>query len=452
MHLPLSQLLATGRSPAVLVANRRGELIDFARFRADIAHNSARLASVNCRLGAPICSDSYWFIVGFLALCHAGAKIVMPANTQPGTLASLADMNDLLLLDGATGLSGTFRLEDGSSEAPELRPFQPDDLAIVFFTSGSTGSPKKITRTIRDLEHEVKLVSPVLNEDCSDRLVSGTVSHQHVYGLLFRLLWPLSCGRPFSTVTHEVWETVLEELEPGGILVTSPAHLSRMAGIAPLESTKMPAQVLSAGAPLLPEVAHDAAEILGVYPTEIFGSTETGACAVRETETGDAPWNPLPGVCFDRTAEGTLRIQSPALPKDVWVKTADRVDLQPNGGFRFQGRADRVVKIEGKRISLPEVEKQLSAMPWVDRAAVTVVQSGTNRLAAVVVASPAGAEKLSEMGNFRFGRLLRRELTETQESAGLPRLWRFVDALPVNDMGKRRDQDLQGLFAETRPS
>jgi acyl-coenzyme A synthetase/AMP-(fatty) acid ligase len=449
MHLPLSQLLAVGRPPDHPVAVRAGESINFSRFHADVAHTTKRLKAADCRSGAPICRDSYWFMVGFLSLCHAGATIIMPANAQPGTLDTLAGDCDLLLADQAAARPGAFVLDNGQSPPAPLEPYDPDRVTVAFFTSGSTGSPKRITRTAGQLEREVGLVTPLLNNKYDGRLVSGTVSHQHVYGLIFRLLWPLTSGRPFSAITHGVWETALDELQPGGLLVTSPAHLSRMAGIPPLPSSQAPGQVLSAGAPLSPDMAREAANILGIYPTEIFGSTETGACASRGTEDGDTPWAPLPGVCFGQTSEGMLRVQSPALPDGSWVETADQVALQPDGGFLFQGRADRIVKIEGKRVSLPDVEGQLSALPWVDGAAVTIVH---DRLAAVVVANGGGKEKLADLGTFRFSRLLRKALADTLEPAGLPRLWRFVDALPLSDMGKRRETDLQDLFTKGEKS
>jgi acyl-coenzyme A synthetase/AMP-(fatty) acid ligase len=272
------------------------------------------------------------------------------------------------------------------------------------------------------------------------------VSHQHVYGLLFRLLWPLGTGRPFSALTHEVWETVLAELEPGGVLVTSPAHLTRMAGIDPIGVGRAPALVLSAGAPLPPDAAAAAARILGIAPTEMFGSTEMGVCATRPTVPADQPWRPLPGVRFDVTGDGHLKIRTPAVDADVWHETADVVDLLPDGTFRFRGRADRIVKIEGKRVSLPEIELRLSQLRWVKAAAVTLVGETRPRLAAIVVLAPAGMEKRDELGDFRFGRMLRRELSRTQEPAGLPRLWRFVDDLPQAAMGKQRDADLAALF------
>ncbi len=66
-----------------------------------------------------------------------------------------------------------------------------------------------------------------------------------------------------------------------------------------------------------------------------------------------------------------------------------------------------------------------------------------------MVPSPQGRERLAALGGFRFGRLLRGGLADTQEPAGMPRRWRFVEALPQQPMGKRRDADVMALFAGT---
>ena len=141
-----------------------------------------------------------------------------------------------------------------------------------------------------------------------------------------------------------------------------------------------------------------------------------------------------------------MTLCSPATGGADWLETADRVTLLPDGGFRFAGRADRIAKIEGKRVSLTLVETQLAALEGVEEAAVTLVEGRFQRLAAVVVPSAGGRKQLAALGPFRFGRLLRRELGHDQEAAGLPRLWRFVDALPIGPMGKRRESEVARLF------
>jgi acyl-coenzyme A synthetase/AMP-(fatty) acid ligase len=106
-----------------------------------------------------------------------------------------------------------------------------------------------------------------------------------------------------------------------------------------------------------------------------------------------------------------------------------------------------VVKIEGKRISLIELEQTLVQLPWITAAAAILLPDMPPRLGAVVVLNDLGHEKLDEMGRFRFGRLLRSALTNSQEAAGRPRIWRFVTELPSpGAMGKRRDEDLLALF------
>lgn len=448
MHVPLSQLLISGRSPDHPVAVNRDGVIPFSRLKCDVSHNAARLRLAGCRRGAPVCRDSYWFLVALLALFHSGAEVVVPPNGQPGTLEAFRGECDLFVVDGASDIRNVLVLERGSPGAHLPNGYDPDAMAMHFYTSGSTGTPKRVTRSAKLLEREVGLLVALWGVAPAVGLVSSTVSHQHVYGLLFRLLWPAETGRPFSAATHDVWETVLNDLEPRGVLVTSPAHLTRLQGIEPVGQERAPSMVLSAGAPLPPEAARETARILGVVPTEVFGSTETGACATRPTQPADEPWRPLPGVRFDVTQTGQLKISSPAIGADIWHETADLVDLLPDGTFRFRGRADRIVKIEGKRVSLPEVELGLSQLPWIRSAAVTLIDEGTGRLAAAIVLEPAGQAKRQALGDFRFGQFLRRELSRTQEPAGLPRRWRFVDALPQGTMGKRREADLRALFAK----
>jgi acyl-coenzyme A synthetase/AMP-(fatty) acid ligase len=239
-------------------------------------------------------------------------------------------------------------------------------------------------------------------------------------------------------------------LSAGAMLVTSPAHLTRIAGIEPLGAGAGPAMVFSAGAPLPPAAAAEAAAVLGVIPTEIFGSTETGSIGRRRAMAEPEAWRPIPGINIKLTDDGRLAIRSPFVSNADWHETDDLAALAPEGGFHLKGRADRVVKIEGKRVSLPELERLLAGLPWIGSAAVAMTGPKRQRLGAAVVLTTEGKQKLDALGPFRFGRFLRRALSAAQEPAGLPRSWRFVEALPVGHMGKRREADVAALFdAET---
>jgi acyl-coenzyme A synthetase/AMP-(fatty) acid ligase len=403
--------------------------IPFGRFRTEVAGLAATLTG--CESAALVCRDSYAFAVGLFALLQVGAEVVLPPNGQPGTLAGLAGSFERLIDDGV--VAGAPPLDAA------LAPIDPE-AKIAFFTSGSTGQPQRVVRTLRMLEREVATFEAQWGAALGRVPVLATVSHQHLYGLSFKILWPLFAGRPFDPVTHEVWESLLAVLPAGAVVISSPAHLGRLAGIAPLAEAARPAAIFSAGAPLSATAAAEALAILGRLPTEIFGSTETGAVATRRQASGDEDWSFLPGHRFVSQAEGRLCLHSP-YSGDA-VETADRVEPRPNG-FRFLGRADRVVKIEGKRVGLAEVEAALVGLPWVEAAAVVALP----RLAAAVVLTAEGRAQLAALGGFRFGRLLRQELAPTLDPAACPKQWRFVEALPSAAMGKRRDGDVAALFA-----
>ena len=186
--------------------------------------------------------------------------------------------------------------------------------------------------------------------------------------------------------------------------------------------------------------------MLGSLPYEIFGSTETGAIAIRRQHAPGEPWRLLPGIEARTGDDGCLLLRSPFVGPD-WFATADLVELTTDG-FHFLGRADRVVKVEGRRVSLPEVEQALVALPWIDAAAAVLLPGATERLAAAVVLNAQGRERLAAVGAFRFGRQLRHALASSQNPEGRPKRWRFVDALPLQSMGKRRDADIVALFQE----
>ncbi len=443
---PLSRILAVERPSEAVVAVDNGTAVTFSRFRADVAHNAARLRAEGCRRGAPVCGDSYWFAVGLLGLLHAEASVILPPNGQPGTLEALRSEFDILVADAPSAADGAFVLERGLDDSGPMPPFDAAGSAVDFFTSGSGGQPKRVAKSALLLEREVASVAARWGATVTAGLVSSTVSHQHIYGLIFKVLWPLCGGRPFSGTVHALWEPLMEELSPGGVLVTSPAHLTRLTGIDRLPIESRPGMVLSAGARLPAEAALETAEIFGVPTTEIFGSTETGAVATRAAAGRDEPWMALPGVEIGFAADGRLRLRAPHVAGDTWVETEDLASPLPGGGFRFDGRADRVVKIEGNRVSLAELETRLVSLALVEAAALAVVGGESGALGAAVVLTPEGEARRAEIGGFRFGRLLRGQLARTQAPAGLPRFWRFVNELPSANMGKLRTRDIEALF------
>ena len=433
--VPLMRLFDGTRPDGLPIAERDGRVFTLGELRMLVAGGAAWLRARQARHVLLAAEDGWDFLAGMLAAWHAGAALVLPPNTRPGTLDALRGEADIVL-DGAPEWLDPAGL--GFPEAEACR--------LAVFTSGSTGERKRIDKTLAQFEREVAVLEQVWGDGLADACVVGMVSPLHVFGLTFRLLWPVMAGRRLTARTLIAWESLAASLGAFGIVVASPAQLGRLEGLAPLPAGRVRA-VFTAGAPLSKAAARQCAEFLGVTPIDIFGSTETGAFAWRDGGVADDIWRPLPGTRVSLGEDDLLAIESPNLLPGEVVHSADRATLVP-GGFRFAGRADSIVKVEGRRVSLIALEADLSAIAEV-RAARLLMHDG--RLAALLVPSPAGWEWLGREGRFRFTRYLRRRLAEQHEPGSLPRRWRLVPALPQTAMGKPDREAMLALLDEASP-
>ena len=105
--------------------------------------------------------------------------------------------------------------------------------------------------------------------------------------------------------------------------------------------------MFSSGGALPDETATELHTLLGQWPTEIYGSSETGGIAWRQ---GGELWTPCAGIELGQKAEGALHLTSRYLPAGHREQTADAVELQADGRFALRGRLDRIIKLEEKRI------------------------------------------------------------------------------------------------------
>lgn len=449
MYIPVSKLLASDRSGAVAVARIASQDVTFAEFKAEVADLRARLKNRGVTQVVLATESSYAFATGMLAAFDAGCRVTVPPNALPGMLARfvtpdcplLSDIkdeihsDDRILIDGAKATEATFR---------ELNP---DACSLDFYTSGSTGEPKRVPKSLAQIENELTVLDQVFGAWLGAAATLGTVSHQHIFGLYFKCLLPLSEGRLFFPETFEIWEELLAFAPPGACIVSSPAHLTRIPPLDPLPTSAQAPVIFTAGGPLPFEAAQTSARMFGPLPTEIYGSTETGGIAHRQQERATTPFRPLPGMETRVDGQGSLWVKSNYTDNGDWDKTNDIAELFPDGSFLLAGRANQFVKIEGKRISLAEIEKFLTASDLVKDAAVLVLTSPRDTLAAVAELTKEGWRRHAEIGAFRLGRILRKELSPNLENAALPRRWRFVDRLPVNSQGKRQQAALHELFA-----
>jgi len=430
-----------------IICHRQNGPVRFADFKRQLAAASARLGERLPRSRAAVAlysGDSYEFSLLLFAALASDAQVVIPANNKRSTVQSLAGV-DLWLgdweVDGAQGLDALL----GSNALQAETPPQVFAGEIQLFTSGSSGEPQRVHKTLAHLLVEIAAQQRHWGELAENATMLATVSHQHIYGLLFKVLWPLWSGRPFVGKTYVDVAALLrdaEELAPA-IWVASPAQLSRRVDSWPWHCGESLRAIFSSGGPLGAEDAQQIRELSGVAPTEIYGSTETGGIAWRR-QAEDARWQPLAGVQVASDEAGLLRVNTPWLAEPFAGQ--DRVQLEPDGRFRLLGRADRIVKIEEKRISLSQVEALLCRSEWVAGARALTARRGRECVAAVAVLTEAGREVLAQRGKSSLVRALRGFLAPDLDGVALPRLWRFVDAIPTNEQGKSPRELLMQLF------
>ncbi len=418
-YIPLALLLADA-PPGRAIALRGNVVLTADDFRRAVAAAAAQFSISGARRVILAAEDSFEFAALLFGAFHAGLRPVLPPSLQPDLLARLR---------GDDGVIVT-RLPE-VSDAMATAPLDLSSAAVDFFTSGSTGTPKPVTWPLSGLQAESGVIEQLWGQSTGAGPVHALVPHHHRFGFSFKIAWPLASGRMFDAHTDPLWESLLPKLTASSVLVASPAHLTRTTGLT-LDEAARPSRVFSAGAPLPVAAAAEAAQLLGAVPTEIFGSTEFGAVASRVPAADRTPWLPLPDIALRVDAESRLEISSPARLGPAWVTTSDLAE--PAGpGFHLLGRCDRVVKLEGLRLDLAELEATLTSLPEIHQAAVMVRPGRRTRIAGLVVASDAALEC---MGNAGFARWLGQQLLAHYPAVAIPRHWRFVASLPVTATGK----------------
>lgn len=142
-----------------------------------------------------------------------------------------------------------------------------------------------------------------------------------------------------------------------------------------------------------------------------------------------------------------MRIDSPCIPPGEHASPGDNARLLPNGNFLLLPRADNVVKIADKRISLAEVAQHLEACSLVKRAFALKLEGKTRPiLAAVVSPTTEGYELLRSQGINAYRKALVIHLGHHLPTVLIPKKWRFVGDIPANAQGKTEMSTLHSFF------
>ncbi len=438
---------------------RRGESSVFGRqLRARTRGWISVLAQINSASVALFEPDGVEFAAALIGAWYAGKTVYLPGDALPGTCQALQAHHVVFLGSFDQRWHPVARPADGDGDEL-LWALDADACRVVIYTSGSSGAPVALPKRLSQLLREVDTLEQLFGAEVGDSDVLATVSHQHIYGLLFKILWPLTARRAFIADSVVYPTEILAQLRRRRTtLVSGPAHLKRLpasfdAGAfdaATGDAGTLDANVgaiFSSGGPLSIDAVRSVEATFGIAPIEVYGSSETGGIAWRQRSGGcEQPWAPLTGVTV-RPHEDTIAVRSPHLADDQWHVIADSAVVHDDGRFTLRGRVDRIVKIEGKRVSLTGIEDLLVRSGLVSDARAMILTGNRDEVGVVVVPSDDGWALMRREHTQSLRQSFDALLAEHLDPIARPRRWRILDALPVNAVGKATAENLTRLFA-----
>ncbi|MEU2337295.1 acyl-CoA synthetase [Streptomyces sp. NPDC006654] len=348
--------------------------------------------------------------------------------------------------------------EDDSAES---------DPALVVYTSGTTGPPKGAVIPRRAVAATLDALADAWQWTGEDTLVHALPLF-HVHGLVIGILGPLRRGGCVRHLGRFDTAGVTRELSDGATMMFGvPTMYHRIAEALPadpeLARALGRARLLVSGSAALPVHDHERiAAATGRRVIERYGMTETlmntSVRADGEARAGTVGV-PLPGVelrlveedgtaitAYDGESVGEIQVRGPnlfteylnrpdataaAFTADGWFRTGDMAVREPDGYVRIVGRkATDLIKSGGYKIGAGEIENALLEHPGVREAAVTGepdADLGERIVAWIVPVDPQSPPPAEELAAHVAGRLAPHKR---------PRVVRYLDALPRNEMGK----------------
>ncbi|WP_425502874.1 AMP-binding protein [Pseudomarimonas arenosa] len=424
---PLERLLSVGPQDALSVEDFLRRVNGLAALLQQQAPTANQVLN--------LCENRQRFLLVLGAALSRGLPCLLPPSRAPDVIGEMLARYPNAIAMGDDRHDDGVRLDalperyvslpiELPSAAAERPIIAAEQLAVIGFTSGSSGPPKPQPKRWGSF-----CLSTGRNLDLLRRYVDRplhavvTVPPQHMYGMETSVLMPLlgeisvDQGRPFFPADIAA---ALSAASSPRALITTPVHLKSL-----LESELLLPQIdliLSATAPLSQSLAVKAEQRTGAVVLELFGSTETCVIAYRETAR-EQGWQPHPGVHFKAEPNGTW-VKAPWIDEPVLLH--DRMQIDADGRFYLTGRCSDHLEIGGKRASLQEINQRLLALPGVQDAVVFIPEgrAGVTRLAALVVAPGCNARDLLKA------------LRASVDPLFLPRPLRLVERLPRNDTGK----------------
>jgi malonyl-CoA/methylmalonyl-CoA synthetase len=398
------------------------------------------------RLGAVVVPANTAYTAGELAHIVGDVRPVLAVLDDPARVEGLprgSHAVDLATLPGPTG--GGFLALDA----------EPDDaLAMVAYTSGTTGRPKGAMLTRGNLRSGAEALVEAWRWTPDDRLVHALPMF-HMHGLGAAINGSFAAGASMVVLPRFDADAVVAAVREhdATMFFGVPTMYARLRDAGRLPDLAHLRLLVSGSAPLDPVLFHAVAEQAGQAPVERYGMTETVMLCSNpvdgERRAGSVGL-PLPGVDVRLGESGAVEVNGPnvfrgywerpdataaAFTDDGWFRTGDIGERDPDGYLRLVGRASDLIITGGYNVYPREVEDAILEHPDVVDAAVVGLPDdtwGETVTAWVVLREGARYDDLAAELGAHVEPLL--------AAYKRPRRWTVTDALPRNAMGKvRRD-------------
>jgi len=355
---------------------------------------------------------------------------------------------DLEVIEGAVPGAGAA----GGERAAVLDGAKPDDVAIIAYTSGTTGAPKGAVHTHASVLANSESIARTWRWDAQDRLVHALpIFHGH--GLCVALYTSLLVGSSVVLMPRFDTDAVLDASAAHGatMFFGVPTMLHRLAASRRVGELRRLRLVVSGSAPLSAELHRSIAASAGTQVLERYGMTETLMTLSNPYDGERRPGTvgfPFPGVEARVEDDGALMVRGPTVFSGYWERPAATAACFVDGWFatgdlgvvedgyvRLQGRSTDLIISGGYNVYPAEVEDVLLGFPSVAEVAVTGTPSEEwgEVVCAWVVSDGVSRPDVDSLLAYAAQHLAPYKR---------PRQVRFVDSLPRNSMGKVRRTEL----------
>jgi acyl-coenzyme A synthetase/AMP-(fatty) acid ligase len=313
--------------------------------------------------------------------------------------------------------------------------FDKHDFSMMFFTSGSTGTPVGALKTKQNLVSEVEVFANLVKKHNIKRVIV-TVPFVHIYGTLIGLLYPLLNDIDIVLKEHFLPFNLLDTIEPNSLIVSTPLYIKALNKVQ--ESKDLSSSVfVSSTAPLMNDDAKEFCIKFNTNIIQLFGSTETSGIAYKYND--ESLWTPLKKVDISTNEQNELIVNSPFVSKYLYeddfkyingvMQTFDYIE-QEGDKFRLVGRSSKILKIAGKRYSTVQIENILEDIKEINKALV-FVKSGKDKIKDEIL--DITLESSKEFTSKEIKTILKSKLSNLKFLISL----NFVNKISTNQIGKK---------------